>query len=304
MQNDKINLYINRYGYIFPSCKTYKESPIAKLDNSNVVADVKKHFSDVKTFNSITVELSSLCHASCIYCFQRDGRYDKYKFFDELKDFLKSVESLRLFFSGGEILDQRDSMAFLSDLRSCLPDIHFHLKTNGDEDVKLAEFVESVFDSVVISLNGFSDSSCKLIMGDNVDVDRTLKFARRLVEGCKTNVGIKYLISPATVCELPQFFSWALELRPKCIILQAVYLYKLLANGKSEREKLALYDYDNFYWTPIIERIRSQLSKSLEKYEVNVDVNHLAADCETAQILQFDKQLASRFRMDGIYDLE
>lgn len=304
MKTEFVNIYINRYGYIFPSCKTYKDLPVAHLTDKDAKAKAFEHFGKEFRFYSITVELSSACHANCLYCFQHDGIYKKYDYYNELKAFLTSVETERLFFSGGEILDQPDAITFLAELRKEIPKAHFHLKTNGNAELDKAKFIEDTFNSVVVSFNGFSDSSCRLIMGQNIDVKKTIAFVERLVSGARVNVGIKFLISPVVTAELIPFLEWALSIKPRCIIFQTAYRYLLKENGISEREGLTFSDYNNDYWTPVKSRITHQLKSLINANSVNCGYNYLASDKETAEVLGFNEELSSYFRMDGAYDLE
>jgi len=304
MKTEFVNIYVNRYGYIFPSCKTYKDLPVAHLTDKDAKDKVFGHFGKEFRFNSITVEFSSACHANCLYCFQHDGVYKKYDFFNELRAFLTNVETERLFCSGGEVLDQPETINFLASLRNAMPATHFHLKTNGNAELDKVAFIEDTFNSVVVSLNGFSDSSCKLIMGQNIDIKKTLAFIEKLVNGAKTNVGVKFLISPVVTAEILPFFEWALNLKPRCIIFQTAYRYLLKENGLSEREGLTFSDYKNDYWTPVKARITYQLKELINANSVNCGYNALASDPETADVFEFDQELSSCFRMDGVYDLE
>lgn len=304
MKTEFQNIYINRYGYVFPSCKTYRDKPIGLLTDPGIKEKVFAHFGHEFRFYSITVEFSSACHAACLYCFQRDGDYRRYEYFDELHRFLLATETERLFCSGGEILDQGDTMEFLSRLRDEMPDTLFHLKTNGNADLSYIFFVDRVFDSSVISFNGFSDSTCRLVMGPGVDVEKTKTFAKKLIEDTTVNVGLKYLISPATIAELPAFLKWALGIKPRCAILQTAYRYRLLDNGISIREGLTFDDPDNLYWKPLLDRLRGMVSGILHSTEINLTYNRLACDSETADLIGLSGEDRALFRMDGIYDLE
>lgn len=303
MINDNVNLYINRYGYIFPSCKTYKEKPIAHLKDINCSEIVNDFFGRV-VLNSITVEFSSLCHANCFYCFQHDGKCNKYEYFNELEKFLLNTKTQRLFVSGGEILDQEDTMKYLLTLKPKLKNTIFHLKSNGNSNLDKLEFVEKVFDQVVITFNGFSRDSCNYIMGKNIDIEKTKTFVETLVKRTKVRVGIKYLLSPMVLGEMNSFYKWALALKPRCIILQTAYNYRLFDNGLSVREGTTFDACNDLYWSKIIEIIAKDFKTVINSFETNNIFNFLAADKEAMEILKLDKETALKFRTDGVYDLE
>ena len=303
MTNDNVNLYINRYGYIFPSCKTYKEKPIAHLQDINCSEVVNDFFNRV-IFNSITVEFSSLCHANCFYCFQHDGTCARYEYFDELESFLLNIKTKRLFVSGGEILDQVDTMEYLLKLKPKLTNTIFHLKSNGNADLDKLHFVEKVFDQVVITFNGFSHDTCNYVMGKNVDVEKTKHFVETLVSRNKVRVGVKYLLSPIVLGEMNGFYKWALSIMPRCIILQTAYNYKLLDNGLSVREGTTFENCKDSYWENLIERISNEFKSIITSSKKDKHCNFLAGDNEAMDILKLDKETVSIFRTDGVYDLE
>lgn len=301
-------LYIDRYGNIYPDCKTYCSSIIGHISDENIVDSVLgKIFSagEKRIFNMVTVEFSSACHAKCFYCFQEDGkRGERYLYFGQLMDFLLKINTYWLFFSGGEILDQPDAMGFISDYRKRCPHTWIHLKTNGNADLKYVDFVGNCCNSAMISFNGFSEASCRTLM--DVDIRKTINFCENIKENTQTNLGVKFLNSPICVAEAPNFMDWALKLNAKAIAIQTVYQYSFDAKGSSSREKNVFEGLHSEYWDNIIQRTSRNIEYVIRSYKdkINQDTRYLSADKMTMKILQFDSEIQKMFRTDGVYIIE
>ncbi len=299
MKNNGINLYIDRNANVYPSCKTYADDVIATL-NDNAYEKVIELFGDT-TFNSITIELSGICNARCVYCFQRGDEQKKYEYYDFLKKFLTSVKTERLFCSGGELTCQPDALEFLLKLKSEMPNVIFHLKTNGHADLQKAKVVQKIFNSAVISFNGFSSHTTKLIMGENIDVQKTKRFAKTLALS-GVNTGFKYLLSPMSLADVVPFLEWAIKVKPKSIIFQTAYNYRILAGGKVERADVTFGESD--YYNAVVKRVKNKIFSVIFNNEINRDYNRLVCDDETAQLFKLTYDEQKLFRHDGNYDLE
>ena len=302
-------LYIDRYGQIYPDCKTYITPPICHItDNNSVEKILSAIFSgdEEKIFNMITVEVSSKCNAKCFYCFQEDGNRGKcYPFYDELLSLLNRLNTIWIFFSGGEILVQKDAMDFIREYRTQNPNVWIHLKTNGNAQGKAIDFVKECCNSVMISFNGFSETSYNTIM--RLDIKKTIKFCETLLDEGTVNVGLKFLLSPAVAMELPIFLNWALDLRPKCIALQVAYNYEIEPSGKSKRlESTFENTTSSIYWNLISERISENLTTIFRKYEneLNCGYNYITADKELFSLYTIDTEIKKHFRTDGVYIIE
>jgi len=301
-------LYIDRYGNIFPDCKTYQSNIVGHISAEGIAEKViKELFSETETpiFNMITVEVSSLCHAKCFYCFQEDGkRREKYLYFRQLMDFLGKLQTYWLFFSGGEILDQPDAMDFIRKYRKKYPDTWIHLKTNGNAGMDKVKFIEECCNSVMVSFNGFTNSSCQTLM--KVDLDRTIQFCEAIVQNTSTNLGVKFLNSPICIAELPDFLNWALEINAKAIAVQTVYHYSFDEKGKSSRKEHVFNGLSGEYWKEVCQRVAVRTEAVLHVYKnrLNQETCNLACDKKVLQILGLSEEYARLFRTDGVYVIE
>lgn len=301
-------LYIDRYGYIYPDCKTYKTPIIGHLEDPEIINKVIRCVfgtEEKPVFNMITVEVSSLCHAKCFYCFQEDGkRGECYRYYDSLMDFLDRLDTYWLFFSGGEILDQKDAMDFMIRYRQRHPDVWVHLKTNGNASADRVDFVSSCCSSAMVSFNGFTASSCRTLM--DVDLEKTIRFCEEVKQRQTTNLCVKFLNSPVCISELPDFLEWAIQTRAKAIAIQTVYHYSFDAAGKSSRGEHAFSGLDSPYWQQVYGRVAVRIEKVLAKYAdvLNQDTCNLASDKELFRLLPLSEQTRALFRTDGVYIIE
>ncbi len=301
-------LYIDRYGRVFPDCKTYMSPVICKIDDPAAVEKVKHYIfkpeDTLQLFNMVTIEVSSACHAKCFYCFQEDGhRNEPYIYYDYLLPFLKQLNIKWLFFSGGEILDQPDAMDFMYKCRESLPDTWIHLKTNGNASLDKVGFINDCCDSVMISFNGFSDATCRTIMG--IDINKTIAFCEAIKVAGKCNLGVKFLASPVTLVEVPMFLNWAIKTECQCIAVQTVYNYSF-ENGKCNREKSTFADLPKEYWELIYSRVGETIVKAIQSNaeKINNNGNFLTSDKKFLALFDFPENVRSSFRTDGVYVIE
>lgn len=306
-ENPKL-LYIDRYGHIYPDCKTYMSPVICEITDANAAEKVVNYVFDeddsLKLFNMVTVEFDSFCHAKCFYCFQEDGhRNEPYAFYEYLLPFLKKLNIKWLFFSGGEILDQPKSIDFMYKCRKELPDVWIHLKTNGNASLKKVSFINDCCNSIMVSFNGFSDATCKTIM--QVDVQKTIDFCIAVKEAGKCNLGLKFLASPITLVEVPNFLEWAINIQPQCIAIQTVYNYTFDC-GKCSREDATFAGLNPLFWKPVFSRVGDSISRIIKEnvHTVNNGMNYLSSDKKFIRLFDFEDDIADKFRTDGVYVIE
>ena len=298
-------MYINRYGYIYPDCKTYKTNPICHIKDKNAVEIVKKYYTDDIPYHMITVEFNSACNANCFYCFQHDSiNNSEYEYYDELLLFLINFDTHWIFISGGEILVQPKSIEFIYNYRLKCPDVWIHLKTNGNADTERIKFITDCCNSVMVSFNGFNSAIYSTIMG--IDVDKTVAFCKSIRDINKTHLGLKFLNSPIALVDVPDFLEWALALNPQCIAVQTAYNYDLTVEGSSSRIGSTFDGLNIKYWKPVIQRVSKRIDKILHNnYDIiNSNGNYLTADREFLSLLNLSEINTQQFRTDGVYRIE
>lgn len=305
LTHDPKIMYVNRYGYIYPDCKTYKTKPICHIKDMSAIKKVKDFYQNDSAFHMITIEFNSFCHANCFYCFQHDGLENKhYEYYDELLNFLAEFETRWIFFSGGEILDQPLSRNFIRKYRKCCPNSWIHLKTNGNASLDKIPFIEECCDSVMVSFNGFTPEIYYTIM--QIQVERTKVFCEAIRKNTKTKLGLKFLNSPVAFADVPAFLNWALGLDPQCIVIQTAYNYKFDIDGNSIRTGSTFDDLNLDYWFPIYERISKAVDRILSEnyFKINASRNYFTADKEFMSLLRLAPQNVEVFRTDGVYRIE
>lgn len=302
-------IYVDRYGNIYPDCKTYKTRPICHITEKNAVDIVyEQAFGTIDRgiFNMITIEVSSVCQANCLYCFQNDAhRNEKYAFYDYLLSFLERIEAYWVFFSGGEILIQKEAMNFMRMYRASNPNAWIHLKSNGNAGEAEAKFVSEVCNSIMVSFNGFSSSSYRTIMGLNIE--KTKRFCKIIKENRKTNLGVKLLNSPISISETPEFLEWAFSITPKCIAVQNAFNYAIDASGKSTKLESTLPERDcSPYWENVYKSIGLRCDSILDKWynKINNGSNYLTADKDFLNLVVLSPRNKNLFRTDGVYVIE
>lgn len=305
-------LYIDRHGNVYPSCRTYIDPIICTVDDKEALFIINKYFDlynkargkNVETlqFDLITVELSNICHASCIYCFQNSGEpFEKYNYYDELLKVLLGLKSNKVFFAGGEILDQKESINFIRKYRANT-DSWLHLKTNGHFNENMAYVVKECFDSIMVSFNGFSETSYKTIMGIN-DIEITKRFCAEL-KRLGVNLCLKFLCSPIDLQDIPVFLTWAFSINPQSVVLQEAFLYEHDENYTCKRIGSVFSQLSNSYWTNVYRRIAIQISEVVNNLTVKNVPHFLCADEGLLKIFPLDEEVKNKFDTSGIYNLE
>lgn len=289
-------MYIDSKGDVYCCCKTYLGNRIGNLSEHNIdnkilnytpsqscrcVKGVLSSALDANVPNKVklaSIELSNACNARCLYCFQNGSQREKqYNYFKELETLIGVLNIPNLMFAGGEILTQKDSMAFIKQLRSQYPAEWIHLKTNGCVTREKCEYVSSVFDSVTVTLNGFSESTYRSIM--NIHFDKVKDFCEELAKK-EVSLGLKFLCSPANISELPEFLKWSINLNPDRIIVPCARIYTC-QEGYPDQWKGSSFDgLNKAYWEMIFTRTGKEVSKILPQISPKTEV-------------RFDKEIKS-----------
>lgn len=273
-------MYIDRYGSVHCCCKTHLNNVIGNLSDSDIVDRVinfvppatcqcakgklaSSHAQGVTSKPELaSIELSSLCNANCIYCFQNDeNKGQKYQFYDELLMLIEQLKLPKLIFSGGELLIQPESIDLIKKIRRSHPQIWLHLKSNGCHDTTKIEVVEKLFDSITITLNGFSNGTTSAIM--NASFDTIKRFCEEICNRRKVTVGLKLLVSPANICEITDFIEWGLALQPDRLIIPCARIYACAENAPSEWLGSTFNGLNMAYWKPLFMRVGRKIEKTL-----------------------------------------
>lgn len=274
-------MYIDRYGTVHCCCKTYLKNIIGNLKDWDIhkkIVEFSPENSCVCAKGRLTsnaqleipkipelasIELSSQCNAQCTYCFQNDEtKGSAYEYYDELFDLIQKLKLNKLIFAGGEILIQPESISFIRRLRCTNPGMWIHLKSNGCHELEHISIVEELFDSITITLNGFGTSTVSTIM--RVPFERTKQFCEKICERDDLMVGIKFLTSPANICEMPEFLEWCIALHPDRIVIPSARIYDCNEESPDEWLGSTFNGLNRAYWNPIFSRIGARIIKMLK----------------------------------------
>ena len=289
-------MYIDRYGDIHCCCKTYLGNVIGNLMDPDITEKIlnyspskpckctrgslasAENASCDRKVKLASIELSSICNAKCIYCFQNDvNRNEPYKFYSQLYSLIDKLKIPKLMFAGGEILVQPDSLRFIEKIRENDPNKWIHLKSNGCSNKKMVPIVENIFNSTTITLNGFSDSTCMALM--DVAFLPVKVFCEELSRS-DISLGIKFLCSPANISELPDFLKWSIELNPDRIIVPCARIYSCKENAPNEWKGSSFDGLNMAYWKDIYSRVGNKCKKILNNAKNDTNVR-IAFDFDT-----------------------
>ena len=266
------NLFVDAYGNLYPCPKRGMKNPykIAGICDADCVEKLKSYRNpscsckygrfvpaeDPYSIRRVSVEFGGNCSSSCTYCYQRySGKHSRNNGgstfpYAELVSFLEKLQIQELCVAGGEVLAQPKTIDFICGFKKNHPDVQVVLKTNGFSD--RYDLLGSVVDNVTISMNGFSRSTVSVIMGKNVDIERIKSFAAQAAKKC-SYCHIKYLISPANICDLPDFFNWVIDLAPDEVSFTKAMAYS--TNTDCSFYGSSFKNLNMGYWDEIIERI-------------------------------------------------
>ena len=226
-------LFISHNGDIFPCCRTWdrNEMRIGHLSDENLNLKLKRFYhrcecgeyklrpatiEDIMSFNRINIEMSLACQGNCAMCCvnapEWKGQYDYYKDLTTIIDKYKPEE---IMLQGGEVLIQKKSMAWISQIRESYPDMRIFLVTNGNVGAATTKSVANMIDKVTISFVGFQPETYKMIMG--MEIHRAKLFAQMLSER-NVKLNMKFLITASNIHEAGLFLGWAVSLIPLSVV--------------------------------------------------------------------------------------
>lgn len=281
------NLFIDVLGDVYPcpKPKVKERQIITNISNPNCIEDLvsfqpepcvcRRGYSvracEPLVIKRVAVEFGGICSGACTYCYQRHTmqnsgvkRSDGYDY-DALERFLDGLTISELCVAGGEVLAQSKTIEFLKRYKAKHPQIKFVLKTNGYS--KQVDLPGSLFERVAISLNGFHQNTVSTIMGENVSIETIKEFCSQCVKKCEYTQ-IKYLLSPLTINDFPDFIDWAIGLKPQEISVTKAMLFGEEKNGSFSGSSFK--GLNRAYWDDVIFRISRKTIKKIKAYDTEV----------------------------------
>lgn len=300
-------LFIRENGDIFPCCRSaYSDNmKIGHINDKNLLEELisynkkcncsqinlvpgTKADMDYAMFN---VELSYHCQATCsMCCVDAPGHKTPYNeaYYTKIGELIKELRPKSLWVQGGEILIQEKSMQWLESLKKENPELSISLITNGN-NTKEIERTKKLFDRVWVSIVGFQSETYRNIMG--LDINKTKDFCETLIQSNEIkNIGLKYLLTPTNIQDLPLFIDWAISVNPNTIIIQDSFLEKYIQFSSDEYwEKTFLKTKKEF--TKIIKKRIAQEEASNYKFKIefyNNSLNYFKLDDEYIKLNAFE----------------
>lgn len=270
------NLYIDDSGAIYPCPRMIDREPIALIWENDCVDKLRNYdpgFCSCKrgfavrsreplSIQNISIEFGGACPGRCVYCYELTKRPQRAHYpFHQLKRFLESVEFRGITVAGGEVMIQPETLSFVEQLKDLFPQVSFGLKTNGHSENP--EIANSLFDNILVSINAFSDSALRLIMGDHVRLDTIVSFCEAIAAESPDKLSLKFLLTPMSLGDLSRFLLWAVKLNPAEISVTKAMVFGDESNRC--RTGSSFYGLNRAYWDDIIARAAKDASEALRQ---------------------------------------
>lgn len=226
-------LFINSDGNVFPCCLVWgrPELMIGHIKDKDI-EDKIMHFSggsceclsfssrlrransdDIPQYSVFNIEVGLTCQAICAMCCVHAPEWTaqgkSYTYYDSVERLIERYRPAKILVQGGEVLIQKATMSWLSQLKSTYPAMQIALVTNGNASIDKISQVEEVFDELNVSFVGFQPATYYRIMG--LDISKTFSFVEGLIQRGKVVVNPKFLVTPLNIHEAPLFLQWAVQ---------------------------------------------------------------------------------------------
>ena len=231
-------LFIGSNGDVFPCCIRPAHTKIGNVSDENICELIEKHSVECRCalFNShapnaddeiniriLNVELSLLCQAKCAMCFADAPSWrGTYNLYDKIEKIINTYSPTTVIVQGGEILVQKESLAWIKKIKTNHPEIIFQMVTNLNVDFDYKDTIEELFETITVSFVGFQPETYKAVMG--LDINKSKKLVEYLIPREKTKVRLKFLDTPASMHESHLFLDWAISLKPSKIYMHSAAL--------------------------------------------------------------------------------
>lgn len=285
-------LYINNKGDVYPCCKSWsRDVKIGHVEDPRIFDRIRsfnkrcacESFHLIKgnpgkslKYQKLNIEFSLACQGHCAMCSvdapSWQGHYDYY---DALTQIVHHCRPGAILSQGGEVLVQKKTLEWLTDIKKKYPLIKQSLVTNGNFNPDMVETVERLFDSLNISIVGFQPETYKKIMG--MEMAKVLTFSETLIQRKKVGVQLKYLTTPLNFHETSLFLNWAIKVKPQ----------KICISDANSRQYIFLNTRDR-YWQKIIDRTSVQLKQILVDKRELLTQNKLEVLFDTKCLILFD----------------
>ena len=102
-----------------------------------------------------------------------------YNYYDSLTKLINKCNPKSINVQGGEVLIQKKSMGWISDIKKNNPNLRISLVTNGNVNLNVTDWIKDTFYKVIISFYGFNPETYNIITG--MDVNRSKQFAQKFI---------------------------------------------------------------------------------------------------------------------------
>lgn len=298
-------LYINSFGDVYPCCHQIVSMRIGNISEPNIFDKILNYTPDLKcscsyvtfttsesthNFLNVNLELAGECNGNCVYCFQKSlPTFQKsVTIYNNLEKLLLLLRPKNMMVFGGEVGIQEKTISLLNKLKAeCNTTIN--VATNGNIKKELYNYFDSLFSGIQVTFNGFSVNTVKTL--SDLDFEKQISFCEQLNLGHA--VSVKYLITPASLLELPLFIKWALNHTFQHVIVDVAYEPSKNYMNDNDWGVSFLSTMKGNYWDDVFNRISKNV-KSLLKQKANYIIQHDI-------IILFSNEIEKRLGLDASF---
>jgi pyruvate-formate lyase-activating enzyme len=161
---------------------------------------------------NLTLELTSLCNASCAWCIHNKGLKRKsfmdFKLFKKIINECKGQDIKNICPSMyGEPLIQKDYLKYLRYIRKNLPNVKISLITNSTlltEEISKKLIEENLIDKINFSIDSFTKNTCQKLK--KIDYDKVIEninffFKHKKLKSSKIRAGVSFVLCNENIQE-------------------------------------------------------------------------------------------------------
>lgn len=283
-------LCVNSVGDVFACCRQLNNLVIGNLREDDITNRVLSYIPQSKCVCdkarlraatiaeqlcgplSLTIELAGECNGNCTYCFQRSLPTFKkpFGFYEELESFILKLGINYVTILGGEVSVQSKTIELMEHLA------HNHVRiaiiTNGAVPIRVEDKLLSMSDDFLITLNGFSERTVGCL--SDLPFSRQLEFCENAIAKA-SRVSVRFLITPLTLFEIPDFLNWATKQPFEHVLLDVAVNTPDNYRESGEWGASSLKSLDKDFWTFPLKKIGEKAKSALIQGSPFMEKNNL-----------------------------
>lgn len=270
-------LFITHSGDVYPCCDVWTRKGMKignindndlelKISGFNKSCHCERYILDPAlgkkpNYDFFNIEFGLTCQGKCAMCCVDAPEWtEKYDLYEALSRLVAWGQPKWLSVQGGEVLIQKKTLAWLETEKERKPDLKIDLVTNGNVSSDIIPYVESVFNTVTVSMVGFQPETYRKIMG--MEINKTMAFVQELVRNRRVLLTAKFLITPLNLHEANLFLEWVAMIGP----------HKCAFQDSDTKHYINLHTRDA-YWRKVVSRTGEDVRKVIIPTTIHSKIN-------------------------------